>query len=635
MKRNDHSGWMFVLLAGLLCAVVPMAALAQSTLDFPMGEKLDYRLDSGMQLNRGSQLEVVYADAVSIADAVWVRLYFDQVDLAAGSFIRVTSAWDGEVQELDAKGLAMWNNTTAYFNGDTVSLELLAAPGTSNHVVLGQAGVHVVPGRGPCADADCGICGVDNRSLSTELWTGRIVPVGCTGSIISTDSCVVSAGHCVGSDDTLQFNVPASSSNCGTYNPPVADQFPITNRQYVNGGVGNDWAVMTVGTNNLGQTPYERYGQMRPVAVALANANDPCDNWGYGVDNDNPTRSQVQQTHSGDVLARYSDHYTFDLDMTYGNSGSALLKNGEIIGILTHCSFSCLNYATRIDLAAFAAARASLCGGGGGGYCSASSASTSYEHISRVQVGSIDNSSGATAYSDYTAQSTDMNIGTGYGLTVTIGTPYASDVGGAWADWNQDEDFSDVGETITTAWSGNGPYTVTVTPPAGALTGATRMRVRIQDGSYDPTLSPCGTTSYGEVEDYTINVVDVVPPTDTVSATYACVPDTGSLPFTTTMFVTLDNLYTGFTRTISGRININLASTAYIGGWRVGFTNVAAGGSYNSSWNTNLPAYGALVGVNTFTLVAMDTTATPYNQPPYPPAGDTASDACLITATAK
>jgi hypothetical protein len=42
------------------------------------------------------------------------------------------------------------------------------------------------------------------------------------------------------------------------------------------------------------------------------------------------------------------------------------------------------------------------------------------------------------------------------------------------------------------------------------------MRVRVQDGAYDPTLSPCGITSYGEVEDYTINVivfVDTQPPT--------------------------------------------------------------------------------------------------------------------------
>jgi len=828
---------MTFLPALLLCAVLAAPVTAQSTLDWPTGEKQRYELDSGTVANRGPQPEIAYEELVAVEDAAWIRLYFGKTRLEEGSLIRMTSLFDGEVQELDAKSLAMWNFTSAYFNGDQVLVELLAWPGTTdNRLVLDQVAVHIVAGRGPCADDDCGICGTDNRTLSTELWTGRIVPVGCTGSIISTDSCVVSAGHCVGSDDTLQFNVPASSSSCYTYNPPVADQFPITNRQYLNSGVGADWAVMTVGTNNLGETPYERYGEMRPIATALANSGDPCDNWGYGVSNAYPTRSQVQQTHSGDILYRNSTYYGFDLDMTYGNSGSALLKNDEIIGIITHCSFSCENYATRVDRSDFVAARASLCGGGSGGYCSATSNSSSYEYIERVQMGTIDNSSGASGYSDYTGLSTDMSIGVGTAVTVTLNTDWATDIGGMWVDWNQDEDFDDANETITTGWSGLGPYTVTVTPPAGAATGATRARIRIQDGDYDPTLSACGSSSYGEVEDYTITVTsgggDTTPPTpnpmqwatvpyatgttslsmqcvtatdatsppvqyrfnssnsgnsswqtsrtfsesslgvntsysyqvqardsagtpnetgwsssasaytlantpaaptvngpttstlnvnvnangnpsgtvfaiqcsstsdgswlnrfvdasgnpstsavwrtdaawgtttvqgltadlqycfrvkarngdgietsygstacattgttvtDTVDATFACVPDSGVLPFSTTMYVTMENLYTGFTRTISGRININLAGGLNVNGWRAGFTNVGPGGTFNTSWSTNLPDLGSLVGVNTFTLEAMDTTASPYNQPPYPASGDTDISACTIT----
>jgi hypothetical protein len=145
-------------------------------------------------------------------------------------------------------------------------------------------------------------------------------------------------------------------------------------------------------------------------------------------------------------------------------------------------------------------------GGGSGGYCAASSNSTSYEYISNVSVGSIDNSSSSSGYADYTSLSTDMNIGAEYPITVTLDTTWSTDIGGLWIDWNQDEDFDDPGETITTAWSGLGPYTTTITPPSGALEGSTRLRVRIQDGDYDPTLSSCGTTSYGEVEDYTVNV---------------------------------------------------------------------------------------------------------------------------------
>ena len=37
-------------------------------------------------------------------------------------------------------------------------------------------------------------------------------------------------------------------------------------------------------------------------------------------------------------------------------------------------------------------------------------------------------------------------------------------------------------------------------------TGPTRMRVRLHDTSIGPNSSPCGNSSYGQVEDYTIEI---------------------------------------------------------------------------------------------------------------------------------
>ena len=138
-------------------------------------------------------------------------------------------------------------------------------------------------------------------------------------------------------------------------------------------------------------------------------------------------------------------------------------------------------------------------------YCAASGGCD--EYISNVTVGTINNSSACDGYADYTAMSTDMVTGAGYGITVTIGNPYSSDKGGLWVDWNQDLDFDDAGEAIVgpTDWAGSGPYVATITPPPGAATGQTRMRVRLQYSGGDPL--PCGSTSYGEVEDYSINVL--------------------------------------------------------------------------------------------------------------------------------
>jgi hypothetical protein len=142
------------------------------------------------------------------------------------------------------------------------------------------------------------------------------------------------------------------------------------------------------------------------------------------------------------------------------------------------------------------------------GYCAADG--DCYDsYISRVTVGSIDNSTGCQIYSDHTALSTTVVIGSGYPITVVNGYPfYEDDECTVWVDWNQDLDFDDDDERIAMAGSpGEGPYTATITPPVLALPGDTRMRIRLW--AFDPE-SPCGGT-IGEVEDYTITVSDEVP----------------------------------------------------------------------------------------------------------------------------
>ena len=50
--------------------------------------------------------------------------------------------------------------------------------------------------------------------------------------------------------------------------------------------------------------------------------------------------------------------------------------------------------------------------------------------------------------------------------------------------------------------------TFTFTVPTTAVTGAVRMRCRISYQPEDGNISPCGTSAWGEVEDYTINIVE-------------------------------------------------------------------------------------------------------------------------------
>ncbi|MDP7518906.1 MAG: hypothetical protein QF438_02005, partial [Phycisphaerales bacterium] len=247
----------------------------------------------------------------------------------------------------------------AYFNGNAVRVELIAGGLTNNTMSIETATWELM-------DSDrgdgCGICSADDRTPSSDNRFARLMPVGCSATMYSTDSCFVTAGHCLYSADVLEFNVPDSNSNCSVNHPPVVDQFPVIAQAGDNGGVGSDYGGMKAGTNSSGETPYERYGTMAPIASSIPSSGYLTVN-GYGVDSQ-CVRSQTQQFCDGPMLSLTSDTVIYNLDITYGNSGSSILYNGEIIGVVTHCSYSCENYGTRIDTSGFIAARETTCPGG-------------------------------------------------------------------------------------------------------------------------------------------------------------------------------------------------------------------------------------------------------------------------------
>jgi hypothetical protein len=145
-------------------------------------------------------------------------------------------------------------------------------------------------------------------------------------------------------------------------------------------------------------------------------------------------------------------------------------------------------------------------------YCSAGATSTLYEKISNVTFNSINNSSASTAgYENFTAVSTNITIGNSYSLSCTISNSYTSDEVIAWIDYNQDLDFNDPGEEVFNSPTGVGPHIGLITIPCSAPTGATRMRVRMQDSlsypGFPANSTSCGNSGYGQVEDYTVNIV--------------------------------------------------------------------------------------------------------------------------------
>jgi len=140
-------------------------------------------------------------------------------------------------------------------------------------------------------------------------------------------------------------------------------------------------------------------------------------------------------------------------------------------------------------------------------YCAASTTNISTtEYIKKVACGTISNTTARSSYTNYSTLSTTVVRGTPRTITVTIGSGFSTDKVCVFVDWNNNGLFTDAGENVYNSPNGVGPHTGSFTPPASAVTGAVRMRIRLTDTASGANLTPCGVSSYGEVEDYTLNV---------------------------------------------------------------------------------------------------------------------------------
>ncbi len=127
------------------------------------------------------------------------------------------------------------------------------------------------------------------------------------------------------------------------------------------------------------------------------------------------------------------------------------------------------------------------------------------EKISNVTFANFNNSSTSVAeYENFTTVVTGATPGNTYPLSVSLVNSYSGDRTYVWFDFNANGSFADAGELVYTG-TGAGPFSSTVTIPAGATLGYTRMRVRLDDSGGAPSNNtPCGDAEWGQVEDYTI-----------------------------------------------------------------------------------------------------------------------------------
>ncbi|MFG0244351.1 MAG: GC-type dockerin domain-anchored protein [Phycisphaerales bacterium JB054] len=324
---------------------------AQDTLTAPLiTEPMPIDVDSGLVRNDGDAEAVIFSHTVFIPGAAALRLEFDEALLSgfvsdgSGSYLRIRSLFDGAEQRLDARHVEQWQHTSAYFNGDEVTIEIVAQPGTgANRLAMSVVQAEFEP------FVDRSICGpTDDRELSSDNRSARLLPIGCTGWLMDDcNNCFLTAGHCSTSNSSItvvEFNVPLSGSDGVLNHPAPEDQyaFDVASRQSNNGGgVGNDYAYFGVFPNaNTGLTPAEAYGDVYHLSAPPPVQGQDIRITGYGTTGDGVPAEwyQVQKTHTGPYYSFGGTTLSYQTDTTGGNSGSAIVDEdtGEAIGIHTH-----------------------------------------------------------------------------------------------------------------------------------------------------------------------------------------------------------------------------------------------------------------------------------------------------------
>lgn len=364
-------------LIGMVVGMALPALVAAQTAEIPFHQEAYSWKSSEYQGERGDGAKIFLAEShrVEVSGAPWLRLYFGQVHLGANSYLSIVSRKDGARQDLDAGKLAQWQNTSAYFNGDAIDVRLYVAPDDDGiFFQIRELEVGEWVGGIALPASQCG--STDDRVPSNHPASGRILNIGCTGWIIA-NGLHVTAGHCSGGSNlVLQFNVPPSNSDGTLNNPGPQDQYSIdpSSWQFVNGGIGNDWGRFCVFNNPVtGLQPIAAQGASFNVVQNLGPPTIRIT--GFGVDFNDPTRNQTQQTHAGPNTGSSGTTMRYQADTEGGNSGSPVIDeaSGNAVGVHTHggCSTGGGNNSgtSTFNTAFWNALNGPTCDGGGGGGC--------------------------------------------------------------------------------------------------------------------------------------------------------------------------------------------------------------------------------------------------------------------------
>jgi hypothetical protein len=192
-------------------------ALGQNTMSYMQPYSVSSPTFNG---SANAEFTRAFTCKVEIKGAPWLCIYFKTLALGERSYVQLTSSKDKLSQQLNTTKALQWGNSSMFFNGDAVDIELFVASNDRDvrfeisEVQVGRSG----GGRfDPMA-----ICGGDDRTTSSNPAVGRLWSTsGFPGTAwISSRHILVSAGHIVHySLSKVEFIAPPSSSNGDPVHP--------------------------------------------------------------------------------------------------------------------------------------------------------------------------------------------------------------------------------------------------------------------------------------------------------------------------------------------------------------------------------------------------------------------------------
>jgi M6 family metalloprotease-like protein len=139
-------------------------------------------------------------------------------------------------------------------------------------------------------------------------------------------------------------------------------------------------------------------------------------------------------------------------------------------------------------------------------YCVSKGSNSSYEWIDLVQFAGINRTSANDGgYKDMTSLQATVARGSTYTIYFSAGFKSSSytEYWAVWIDYNKNGIFDTNENVVSGSSSSSKTLSASITIPTTATLGVTRMRVSMK---YNAAPTACETFSYGEVEDYSVNI---------------------------------------------------------------------------------------------------------------------------------